>query len=95
MEVFGGVFGAALGEFGEVGLEGFVLGGEGEVFEKVRGFDGFGAVWESDGIFGADDGEELTFFPGAEEVIEADVEDHGDAGEGGQRWDELAVFELA
>ena len=95
VEVFGGVLGAALGEFGEVDLEGFVLGGEGEVLEKVGRFDSVGAVWETDAFFGADDGEELAFFLIAEEMVEADVEDHGDAGEGGKGGDELAVFELA
>ena len=95
VEVFGGVLAAAFGEFGEVGLERFVLGGEGEVLEKVGRFDGVGTVREADALGGANDGEELAVFLIAEEMVEADVEDHGDAGEGGKRGDELAVFELA
>lgn len=84
----------SLGEFGEVRLGPLVLGGVGEALEEEGGAGGIGTIGELHAFAGADDVEHAVFAAIGEEVIDADIEDHGDAGEGGEGRDELAILEL-
>ncbi|MCU1233436.1 MAG: hypothetical protein JWP63_1403 [Candidatus Solibacter sp.] len=86
--------GGARRKLGDVGLHALALRGEGEALEKVGRLGGIGAIGKSQALGAADEREGLLAAAIAEEMIEADIEKHGDAREGGEGRHELAVLEL-
>ncbi len=85
---------AALREFGHVGLQALVLRGERQALEEVGGFGRIGTVGEAQALGGAYDGEGFPAAPVAEEIFQAQVEDHGDACQRGQGRHQFPVFQL-
>lgn len=74
-------------------MKSFALSGVGEALEEVGGHGGIGAFGEAEAFARADDGDGAVT-AAAEEVVETDIEDHGDAAEGGESGDHLPVLEL-
>ena len=82
------------GKFREVGLQSFSLRSERQAFEEIRGNGNIGALRETHPFVRPNHGEDPARAVIAEEVLEAHIEDHGDAREGGKRGDHFPVFEL-
>jgi hypothetical protein len=84
----------AMREFRQVRLKSFPLRGEREALEEIGGNGYVGPLGKPHPLLLANHGEQFapTFFP--EKVLQPDIEDHGDAGQGGKGRDHLAVFQL-
>lgn len=94
MKVFLHVSSLAEGKLGNVGLEAFSLRPEGETLEKVGGLRSVGTVRKAQAFGASHEGEGLLAAAVAEEVIETNVEDHGNPRQRRERGKEMSIFEL-
>lgn len=92
VEMFHHFVWGALGEFGHVCLQSLILGRESQALEEETGLDGTGTIGKLHPLFHADYGEGASPFFVAEEMVEADVENHRDAGEGWQGGYEFSIL---
>src|SRR5208283_2912115 len=83
-----------LRKFAQIGRQAFVAGPKRQYLEEVAWDRAVGAIWEFQSLFSPDNRKRLPQALVREEVVESDIEDHGNARQCRQRRYELAVLQL-
>src|ERR1035438_4453507 len=91
VEVFHDLFGSAFWKFGHIGLDAFILRRESQTLKEIGRFGRVGALGEADALTVPNDRKQPFPLLVAEEMIQADVENHGDSSQRRQSGNEFAI----